>query len=356
MQRTIRRGVALATTAIVITSGFAAGAGSALAGSHWSSVDRAAVAAGYLARHLAGPNHDHITVKFGGDTFDDYGTTADVVLSMDAAGAAQRAAKRATAFLAQHVTDYVGAPPAVYPGAAAKLVLVALAQHRDPHSFGGVDLVDAIVQTEGAGGAEPGEYQQNPVPDPSFPPVSFTVSQALPVLALALATGAVGQPDDAAVSFLASQQCDNGAFPSEMRSDPNDDCGDNDVDSTGYAVQALLAVGAKTDAAEALTWLESARNSDGGYGLGPSNANSTALAVQALVAGHSSARSGLRWLRQHQVGCEAKAGRRGAVIYQKKYDGSAVRATSQAAAALARKPLAWIDRTGARATAPTLDC
>jgi len=44
------------------------------------------------------------------------------------------------------------------------------------------------------------------------------------------------------------------------------------------------------------------------------------------------------------------------VVFEKKYDGSALLATSQAGAALARKPLAWIDRAGARHAAPVLAC
>lgn len=357
-RRTARLGTttlaALAATTLAVgtvtagTGSTAAAAPTAHAGS--TTTDPAAAAAGYLARHLQGKHHDHY--RYPGTSYVDYGTTADAVLSMDAAGVAQAAATRATAYLAAHAKDYAAAKPTYYPGSSAKLLLVALAQHRNVHDFGGVDLVRAIADSEGAGGAEAGEYQQNP----GFSGDSYLVSQALPVLALALTPNAPGQPTTAAVSFLAHQQCANGSFPSKIRTDPTKRCADHDVDSTGYAVQALLAAGDKTAAGRALRWLRAARNDNGGFGAPRSNANSTALAVQALLAGHRKATSGIRWLRHHQVRCGGKPSHRGAVTFQKTYDDSALRATAQAAAALAAKPLAWIDRTGAHRAAPRLAC
>ncbi|HEU5033815.1 MAG TPA: prenyltransferase/squalene oxidase repeat-containing protein [Mycobacteriales bacterium] len=319
-----------------------------------TTTDRAAAAAGYLARHLQGKHHDHYTLTFGSTKYVDYGTTADAILSMDAAGVAQAPAARATAYLESHARNYAAAKPTYYPGSTAKLLLVALAQHRNVHDFGGVDLVAELQRSESAAGAQPGEFQQNPGAPANS--TAYIVSQALPVLALALTPGAAGQPDGDAIAFLANQQCSNGAFSSTVRDDTTKPCADNDVDSTGYAVQALLAAGAKQPAAKALVWLAHARNSDGGFGTPASNANSTALAVQALVAGRRSAASGIKWLRHHQVGCAGKPARRGAVKFQSKYDASALRATSQAGAALAGKPLAWIDRTGAHRATPTLAC
>src|SRR4051794_5207111 len=199
--------------ALAVATTLSVGAGSALAGNKGADVptyDRAKVAAGYLARHLQGKNQDHYTLVYSGVTYANYGQTADAVLSMDAAGASQRAAGRATDYLATHVNDYAAGTPTYYPGAVAKLMLVALAQHRNVHDFGGVDLVDVLGASEGADGAAPGEFQQNP----GFPSDSYVVSQALPVLALAVANDADGQPDDAAVSFLAGQQCTNGGYAS----------------------------------------------------------------------------------------------------------------------------------------------
>jgi prenyltransferase beta subunit len=214
--------------------------------------------------------------------------------------------------------------------------------------------VDELVASEGADGAAPGEYQQNP----GFPSDSYIVSQALPVLALAVA-GEAGQPDGAAVSFLVDQQCADGGFASLIRDDTSTDCTEDDVDATGYAVQALVAAGADAAAAKGLDWLAAAAHDTGGFGTTTterSNANSTAVAAQALIAGHRNGHPAVRWLRHHQVLCDGKPARIGAVTFQRTYDGTAVRATSQAGAALAGKPLAWIDRTGSYRAAPTYTC
>ncbi|HVT22762.1 MAG TPA: prenyltransferase/squalene oxidase repeat-containing protein [Mycobacteriales bacterium] len=318
--------------------------------------DPAAAAAGFLARQLAANGH-HLVVEFDGKKYADDGETADAILSLDAAGVAQREAAAATDWLKKDVANYLGGElPNVYPGAAAKLLLVAEAQHANPESFGGVDLVAAIVGTEGGGGAAAGEYQN---PDDTQFSASVLV-QSLAVLALSGSAVAEG-PSAAAVSFLAGQQCASGAFQVAIRPDTTVDCAAGDVDATAYAVQALLAAGAHGPANAAAKWLVSAKNADGGWGETPgaaSEANSTALAVEALVAAHRSATSGLKWLRSHQQTCKAKASQRGAVRLQgKKFDlATAIRATSQAGAALALRPQAWIDRNGAKRAAPTLKC
>lgn len=316
------------------------------------TTNRAAAAAGWLARQLVGTHHNHYTVTFGSQTFVDYGETADGVLSMDAAGVSHDAADRMTAYLANHVNAYAKASPTYYPGSLSKLILVAVAQHKAVHDFGGIDLVQKLRASEGAGDASPGEFQQNP----GFPgSTSYIVSQALAVLALSVAPHSPG-PDAAAVSFLTGQQCSDGGFMSTIRdttSTPT--CGTEEVDSTGYAVQALLAAGAKSEALKAVSWLRSVQHSNGGFGS-PANANSTALAAQALIAAHYSLRGAITWIRQHQLGCSAPVKQRGSIAFEKVADGGDLRATVQATAALAGKPLAWIDETGAKAAAPVLAC
>jgi hypothetical protein len=312
----------------------------------------AAAAAGYLARALAGKHHDHYTSVYGKQLYPNYGETADGVLSMDAAGVAQTAAARATAWLEKEVTHYAVGSPTDYPGASAKLLLVAEAQHVDPASFGGVDLVGAIQATEGAGGAAAGEYQQNP----GFPsPTSYLVSQALPVLALAATGQPADQPDAAAVTFLADQQCTDGGFQTKIRTNLAKPCGKEDPDDTGYAVQALIAALSHHAAKKGLAYLVKTEHKNGGFGS-PANANSTALALQALVAGHRAFAKPMAWLVDRQVGCSGSRAHRGAVALQKKYDASALLATSQAGAALAGSSLAGIDNAGAHAAAPVLSC
>jgi hypothetical protein len=321
----------------------------------------AAAAAGYLSRQLTGKHHDHFVDVFGKQSFPDDGETADAVLSMDAAGVAQSAATRATKWLEKDAVSYVqaGSPaPDYYPGAAAKLLLVAEAQHVNPQAFGSLDLIGVLVSDEGAGGAKPGEYQ-NPG-DLDFG--SSVLDQALAVLALANTVHTAGQPSANAVSFLAGQQCANGSFQVDIRTLPAADCTkkSDDVDTTAYAIQALIAAGDRAAAANAVSWLVKAEHPNGGWAEAagsPIDANSTSIAIEALVAAHHSAVAGERWLTKQQLGCGAKAARRGAVKFEGTFGkATAIRATSQAGAALALTPLAWADKGGAHNAAPVLAC
>jgi hypothetical protein len=318
----------------------------------------AAAAAGYLARQMSA-NANHLVDVYGGKKYADDGETADAVLSMDAAGVAQREAALATKWLEKDAKNYLGGTvPNIYPGSAAKLLLVAEAQHVDPTNFGGINLVDDIDQTAGGGGAPAGEFQ-----NPSDTKYSASVLiQSLAVLALA-DSPSTDSPSTAAVAFLRGQQCANGGFQLDIRTDTSASCATSseDIDTTGYAVQALLAVGQHGPAEIAAMWLIGARRPDGGWSETPggkSDANSTALAVEALIDAHrAAANSGLTWLLAHQERCSAPAGRRGAVRSQGSFDtATAVRATSQAGAALAARPLPWVDAAGSSALAPTLKC
>ncbi|MEU9594474.1 prenyltransferase/squalene oxidase repeat-containing protein [Streptomyces sp. NPDC048193] len=97
-------------------------------------------------------------------------------------------------------------------------------------------------------------------------------------------------PSASAVRWLTGQQCDNGAF-APYRADTAKPCDAKtmvDTNSTAAAVQALWAVGGHGDVVEdALAWLKSVQNKDGGWGYtpgGPSDANSTSVVVGALNA------------------------------------------------------------------------
>jgi hypothetical protein len=339
--------------AIVVASGVAVAslAGPAAAKPAPAAKTPAAAAAGYLARQLTGKGHDHYTEVFSGTTYSNDGETADGILSMDAAGVAQTAAARATKWLQSDIANYAIASPTDYPGSTGKLLLVAEAQHVNPRSFGGLDLIAALHHSEGAGGASAGEFQQNP----GFSGTSYIVSQALPVLALASLPHS--HADTAAVTFLFKQQCTDGGYQTEIRSHAaHTKCGTEDVDNTSYAVQALIAAGGRPGAvAKGLAFITKAQHANGGFGK-PANANSTALAIQALAAGHKSVTAAEKWLAGQQVGCGGVAANRGAVRYEAKFDASALLATSQAGAALAGKSLAGIDKTGASAATPALAC
>src|SRR4051794_4352980 len=312
----------------------------------------AKAAAGWLARQLTGANHDHINA-FGADS---PGTTADVVLSLDAASVGQDAAKRATSWLRTQADSFTTATAAGAgrdPGRLAKLLLVAEAQRADVHAFGGVDLVAQLKSAEQPSGA----FADTTNPAKGDSPVS----QALALIALSHTGSLSDWPDAAAIGWLASQQCGDGGFYYATQPTPPLHC--KDVDSTAFAAQALLTVHSSI-AASAVHWLRSHRNADGGYGFAfgssspASNANSTAVTVQALIQAGYSASPGRTWLIKHQVGCGSRASRRGAVKYDDtKFEiNIATLATSQAAQALAGKWLGDITRDRAVAAAPQLAC
>jgi len=312
-------------------------------------------AAGWLARQLTGPTHDHYSVSFNGQSFPDAGETIDGLLAMDAAHVAQTAATRVTKWLKANAKDYATGsgftPGTYYPGSLAKLLLAAEAQRASVHNFGGLDLVRELKKEEQPDGA----YMNTG--DKSFG--STPVAQSLALIALSHTGSLSSWPDARAIAWLVGQQCGDGGFSSSTQSSPAKTC--TDVDATAYAAQALLTVHSSA-AAAALRWLGSHRNPDGGYGLdtkgkASSNANSTALAVQARLEAGYSVSAPLRWLRNQQIGCSGKSGRRGAVRLAAGYSyATALRATTQAAQALAGRWLGDIDNAHAVDTEPRLAC
>ncbi|MFE0878972.1 prenyltransferase/squalene oxidase repeat-containing protein [Streptomyces smyrnaeus] len=157
--------------------------------------------------------------------------------------------------------------------------------------------------------------------------------QSMALLAL---DGAGAVPAKKAVDWLAGQQCADGSFTA-YRADTGKKCDPDatpsDTNATALAVQALAAVGGRSDAVrEALEWLTSVQNKDGGWGSAPraaSDANSTSLAIGALhAAGRNpekataqGGRSPYDALLSFQLTCGAKGlenapGQQGAFAYQ----------------------------------------
>lgn len=316
----------------------------------------AKAAAGWLARQLVGAHHDHYAVSAGATSYPDAGMTVDGLLSMDAAGAAQTAAVRMTGWLQAKAKSYATGsgytPGHYYPGSLAKLLLAAEAQRGRIHAFGGIDLVRALQREEQPNGA----YTNTA--DKSFG--SSPVAQSLALIALSHTGSLYSWPNPNAIAWLVGQQCRDGGFVSYDQQTPTPSC--SDVDSTAYAAQALLTVHSSA-AARAVHWLLTHRNSDGGYGLDPStgkassNANSTALAAQALLQAGYPAAYPLHWLSTHQIGCTGPASRRGAERYRGGYvAATALRATTQAGQALAHRWLGDITNSRAAAAAPVLRC
>ncbi|MFE6762367.1 prenyltransferase/squalene oxidase repeat-containing protein [Streptomyces sp. NPDC057689] len=104
-----------------------------------------------------------------------------------------------------------------------------------------------------------------------------------------LAQQAVGvTPAAKAVDWLTGQQCDSGMFAA-YRADASAPCDDKtvaDTNATAVAAQALRAIGGHQDAmANAVSWLKSVQNEDGGWGYtagSPSDANSTSIVIGTL--------------------------------------------------------------------------
>lgn len=121
--------------------------------------------------------------------------------------------------------------------------------------------------------------------------------------------------------------------------------GASSIDDTAGALQALAAAGLRRGSAaqRAGRYLAARQNGDGGYPLMPSgrsNAQSTALAVQALVAaGRNPDRQRRRGARSPLSYIRALQSSRGSIRYARSSTATPVWVTSQSLAALAKRPL-----------------
>ena len=108
----------------------------------------AAAAAGYLGRTIDAT---------GGyvpswDASPDYGSTANAVLSLVAAGYASNQIDEATSTLAEVAPEYTRDDGKVLPAASAALGLVAIATDGNPRSFGGVNPVRQLLNSRTTAG------------------------------------------------------------------------------------------------------------------------------------------------------------------------------------------------------------
>jgi len=206
-------------------------------------------------------------------TVQDAPATADVVLAIALAGenpgsaAWSRGGRSALAALAELAPGYVGSDA----GKAGKVVRAIVAAGADPRAFGGTDYI-AIIQK--AYGPATGLYH----PDSLF-------RHLLAVQGMAAA--GVSVPPGAIQAILASQGDDGGwgwvvPVTRTLRAD---------VDTTGRALTALVSVGVpltSTAILRATAYLAQQQRADAGWGgqgsEGQTNSNSTALALQGLLA------------------------------------------------------------------------
>jgi hypothetical protein len=159
---------------------------------------------------------------------------------------------------------------------------------------------------------------------------------------------------------LTEQQCANGLWTS-FRDDTTTPCPPADPDlfvgpdtnSSGTAIQGLAAYGKKPDKADAIAELDAVQSADGGWSFmavsgQPSDPNSTALVIQALVALGKSLTS-RKWetagggdpyraLASYQLTCADDPANRGAFFFPGGTDPNEI-ATVQAVPAAAGKKL-----------------
>ena len=312
--------------------------------------DPAEAAAGWLVTALT----DDPAV--GSDFGPSVGPTLDVLFALSAVGVASTTIEAIADWVTSETANYTqgaafgdGADDPAYAGATAKLALGLLVVDRDPRDVGDIDLIDQLLSletTDGPDGIE-GRFSDRS----EFGDFSTPLTQSLALLALHRAPGV--EPSEEAISALVDQACDDGGFPSQFAPDT---C-TSSVDATGYAVQALAAVGADDAVLDAAAWLESVQAADGSFSSPDGvNTNSTGLAAAALaVAGSSDlAAAATAWIVSQQDGCDSDSP--GAIPFSIDARGSVELATSQAILGLVGTSLAVLSSAGASDTIPTLDC
>jgi hypothetical protein len=274
---------------------------SAPAAADSGSADRAAA---YLVSQLTDGDH----YESGG--FVQYGTTVDIALGLAAAGAEPDALAEIVDFLdePETVDAYTHGVPfdrddAVYAGPTAKLATTASLLGMDPRDVGGEDLIANLAALERPDG------RFSDISD--FGDFSNVIGQSFAVLALTAATGQ--QPDDAAIDFLLGTQCDDGGFPIDI---PKNGACQSSPDATGLAIQALDGADPVEGPEElgdvrlvaltaAVRWLESSRSADGYWeAFDAPNVNSTGYAAMALIAVGQDPAASIAWLEsvQHDDG------------------------------------------------------
>jgi hypothetical protein len=309
----------------------------------------------------------------------DWGLTIDVLIALEATGADPAATAAVTDALATNVDAYATggefAPDLRIAGATAKLLYAAAVADRDPTGFGGHDLRErtlALVAGPDTG-TQHGWMKNRDANGPADGGNMF--DQSLAVLGL-VRSGGVPQP---VVDFLIGQQCPAGGFrlfpPADgapcAAADPAAQT--MDPDTTGMAVQALLAAdaagvpaaGAAAD--QGVAWLRSVQQPSGAFrGSAQTdfpNVNSTGLAGLALAAAGetTAADRAAGWVADQQltaVDAGAAAAHAGAIGYTPDVLAEAVasgipelgldqwrRATAQAVLVLAGIPLGEVGIT-----------
>jgi prenyltransferase beta subunit len=205
-------------------------------------------------------------------------------------------------------------------GGIERTILVLRAAGLNPRFFGSRNLVREVLARQRADGSISGF-------------VSYTSFGVMAWRASAVPSG--DRNLRRAVAWLLRQQNADGGWSTQRRGRPSA------IDDTGYALQALASAGRRSSRAvsRGAAYLARVQNRDGGFPLGrggASNAQSTAYAVQGLVAaGRSLPRRGGRTPLGYLASLTESSGR---VRYSRSSTQTPVWVTAQVMAAMARKP------------------
>ncbi len=274
-------------------------------------------AIGYLAR---AQNADG---GFGTDRGrgSDHLYTSWAVMGLAAAGRDPRRVKRGGRSGVDYIVRNIGRVKALAD--IERAILALHAGHRSPRSVGGRNLVAELARKRRRNGSFGGLVNQT----------AFAI--------LALRAGGRPRSDRAvraAAGWLARQHNPDGGFNFAGRGSRSG------IDDTAAALQGLVAAGKRgtKTVSRAASFIGARQNADGGLPLTPggaSNAQSSAWAIQALVAAgrnpdrvrRRGARSPIAYLRSLQ-------GSSGAIRYSRTSTQTPVWVTAQALTGLARKP------------------
>ncbi len=321
-------------------------------------------AAAFIASTLAAGGDHYV---YPNSTFFDGGNTIDGIIALSAVGTQQAQADASLAYLASHLSDYIGADGEVYAGPLAKSLLAVVVAGGDPTAFGGHDLVAELRALE----TTKGRFSDQS----AFGDFSNTIGQSLAVIGLARAGQGVNV---GSVELLLSRQCADGGFSGSL--DKADGC-TSDPDATAFAVQALLAAGGSTycngdteslatraaaAAVAGLDRLEAIQGPSGGFTSadGAVNTNTTGVAAQALTAGGrtTAAADAVAFIKGLQYTDTTKPALLGGIAFSVDTRSTAtpsdsdLRATPQATLGLAGGSLVTVVAPGVEDAAPATTC
>jgi hypothetical protein len=293
MRSMLRRSLGLLVVAAISSAGVTATASAAVP----DHVARARTAAGFIV------SQQKANGSFPG--FSPIGSTADAVTSLVAVKRGPGAVRKALGYLRRQTEN----GNVVGVGLRAKVILAAVAGGKDPSSFGGRDLVQAIENTER--------------PNGRLGAATAVFDHALGVIALE-AAGA-GASENAA-NWLVDAQCPDGGWEYQARwtaaadehctdiSDPGNDFFSSDTNTTAHAVMAIVVSPAIGSGHDPFAFFADIRDTDHrgwGYSWGfeTTDANSTALVLQAYAAAQRNVPDGalkaLKELQYKQCGAFA---------------------------------------------------